>query len=97
MPQISPRHIADAAAPVAHALSVIEVRGIAVRDVDVQVSYIHRGCVVQVADRSAAHRPAVEAVFMDAFAAAGWGVAYRQLLGGLRMTHPAFVTRLSHS
>jgi hypothetical protein len=83
--------ISAAAAPITAALAAIGDLG--VPPSDVLISYTARGCIVRVADRSAAHREPVEQAFWDAGIAAGWGVARRHA-GGIRLEHPASLTRI---
>ena len=91
--------IRDAAEPLAHALVAVQDLGVRVPPVDVLIAYHYHGCVVRVADRSSAHRPAVEDAFRAAFEAAGWGVgrARRQRPdhAAPRRAHPAVVRRRS--
>ncbi|MGQ4517369.1 hypothetical protein [Streptomyces sp. DW26H14] len=86
------RFIADAAAPIAQALTAVQRLG--VPSTDVLISYTAHGCVVRVADRSAVHRVALEMAVCDAFTAAGWGVSVRHAVGlALAMEHPSELTR----
>ncbi|MEU3423602.1 hypothetical protein AB0F39_34515 [Streptomyces murinus] len=87
-------HIRDAADPLAEALAAVQGLGVRVPPVDVLIAYTAHGCVVRVAERSAAHRADIEAAFSSAFGAAGWGVAVRAT-GGLSMGHPMTMTRLT--
>jgi hypothetical protein len=86
-------YIRDAAEPIARALGVVQTLGIHVPPVDLQISYTNGGCIIRVAERSSAHRDAIETAFSTAFTTAGWGVAVRHA-GGLTMQHPISLTRL---
>ncbi|GAA4799462.1 hypothetical protein [Streptomyces ziwulingensis] len=87
--------IRDSAAPLAEGLVGVQDLNLRVSPADVLVSYTYHGCIVRVADRSAAHRDGIEEVFRSVFTAAGWGVEVRDA-GGLSMRHPVGMTRMSH-
>ncbi|MEU3221380.1 hypothetical protein [Streptomyces sp. NPDC006971] len=85
----------QAAVPLAQALRDVQALGLGIPPVDILISYVGRGCVVRVADRSSAYREEVEECVRSAFVAAGWSVSARYQ-GGLAIEHPSEMTRLSH-